>query len=207
MQIASLNHSVTTQRSDPDPGHQAYASKYTVEPNASSSTTHPILATCDMSDTSSSATPTILIVRPRTQVHLERLEPLEIRLHALLLACLGLKKGDAVDAPLFDPTALPWSDKKYSIHLTLERKHYKAEIDRRWVERLTKLSQDPPSLQNARPRPNGWSAAKLFDYLLVNPISVLEDVDYLVSLLQAETIKAHGQLQPSPVVGGTSSSY
>ena len=166
-----------------------------------------------MSDTksySATTTPDYLVLQPRIQVYLERLEPLEIRLHALLLACIGLKKADAFDTPLFDPSLHPWSDKKYSHHLTLERKkHFKAEIDRRWVDKLTTLSQHPPSVQNPRPRPNGWSAAKLHGHLILNPISVLEDVEYLASLVQAETVKALGKLQPSPaqrLPAGTSSS-
>ena len=156
-----------------------------------------------MSDTksySATTTPDYLVLQPRIQVYLERLEPLEIRLHALLLACIGLKKADAFDTPLFDPSLHPWSDKKYIHHLTLERKHFKAEIDRRWVDKLTTLSQHPPSVQNPRPRPNGWSAAKLHGHLILNPISVLEDVEYLALFVQAETVKAlvGKLLQPPP---------
>jgi hypothetical protein len=165
-----------------------------------------------MSDAKFSSTTTTapldyVVLEPPMQVYLEQLEPLEIRLHALLLACIGLKKADAFDTPLFDSTVHPWSDKKFSSHLTLERKHYQAEIDRRWAFKLTKFSQEPPSLQNPRPRPNGWSAAKLLQHLLLNPICALQDVDYLASMLQAETVKALGKLQPQPVIapGSTSS--
>jgi len=74
-------------------------------------------AAATMSDAKfSSATTTLdyIVLEPRMQVSIQQLEPLEIRLHALLLACVGLKKADALDTPLFDPTVHPWSDKRES---------------------------------------------------------------------------------------------
>ena len=130
------------------------------------------------------------------QVYLERLEPSEIRLHALCLACVGLGKPDAPDSPLFDTSESPWSNRLFSQHLTIERKDYKEEIDRRWLAKLTKLSRDTPSVQNPRPRPNGWPIAKLLNSLRLNPIDLPEEVNYLVSLVGAETAKAQAQLQP-----------
>jgi hypothetical protein len=126
-----------------------------------------------------------------TQVHLQQMEPLEMRLKALLLASYGLiQPGGLSNQPFFDPKLSPWCN-LYKEHLTLERKDFMTEIDRRWDNGLIQGARELRNLQNPRPRPKQWSLARLQVYLDKNPIDLPDEVAYIISTVTTETENAN----------------
>ena len=124
------------------------------------------------------------------QFYIEGLPVGLIRLQALLLACVGLTKGDDNTKPLFDPNISPWRDLYPSLK-NLEQKHYMKEIERRYDYLLVAAARDP---KTTRPRPNQWTLADLKKHLLKHPHDDPDDIVYLNEVFTHELTQATHQL-------------
>jgi hypothetical protein len=105
----------------------------------------------------------------------------------LVVMCRGIIDKDG--KPLLDPTEHPWNKVKPVSTIKPLASDYRIEIEMRIC------SSYPP--MSSPPRPKAWKLERILNWLDKNPITAIEDVEYLTKVVSFKKVNSIQALENS----------